>query len=494
MRGSPSPILVLTVILFSLLLSYPSASASAQPTHGKLQHLSFTLYDYAYVVLTKNETTAYFEIPTNYSDGTLNQTVYVVAYGGDVALVGNDSNITAQIKVFNGSYGFVVIKIKQTFLNLTGVVLEISSNPKAFADVENKVPQGIREKYVKKPADIIKQKVVPDFIKWLRERGYSVSNVSKAFLAVQAAIFIYLSGYIHYNASALPRTLADIVNKHQGDCDDMSRVLMNLLWYYGIPAKMEYSYVYLPLNMTVPLEGSYMKFLNAGPHAYTLIYIPTIGWVSLDFLAGARLNNPSLVEGESLTAEVTEKQLEHAKKELSKIRYAEEVMLFKDNEIPSKLRTYNVSELTVTLHSMLLPLIKKVALEAGLNITGTATSSTMTQSSTTITETNTSTPESRTGTSSAITSETIQRTSTTGTATSSTTTYLTQETTCTTSQTGTSHTLRITSVTGTNAPEANIINEPDLLGFLLLLILFAIILARYAVKASSRAQQIHPST
>ena len=494
MRGTHLPTLMLAAILFSLLLSYPSVSTSAQPSHGKLQHLSFTLYDYAYVVLTRNRTTAYFEIPTNYSDGTLNQTVYIVAYGGDVTLVGNDSNVTAQIKVFNGSYGFVVVRIKQTFLNLTSVVLEISRNPKAFADVEDEIPQGIREKYVKKPVDIIKRKVVPDFTKWLKERGYSINNVSKAFLAVQAAIFIYLSGYIRYNASALPRTLADIVNKHQGDCDDMSRVLMNLLWYYGIPAKMEYSYVYLPLNMTMPIEGSYMRFLNAGPHAYTLMYIPTVGWVSLDFLAGARLNNPSLVEGESLTAEITEKQLEHAKKELSRIRYAEEVMLFKDSEIPSKLRTYNVSKLATTLHDMLLPLIKKVALEAGLNITSTATSSTMTQSSTTVTGTNTSTPENRTGTSSTTTLVTTQHTSTTSTTPSSTATYSTQETTCTTSRTSTPHSTRTTSTTNTSTPKVNIINEPDFLGFLLLLILLVIILARYAVKASSGTQQVHPST
>ncbi len=489
MRGSYLPILMLAAILFSLLLSYPSVSTSAQPSHGKLQHLSFTLYDYAYVVLTKNRTTAYFEIPANYSDGTLNQTVYIVAYGGNVTLIGNDSNITVQIKVFNESYGFVVVKIKQTFLNLTDVVLEISHNPKAFANVENEIPQSIREKYVRKPVDIIKQKVVPDFTKWLKERGYSISNVSKAFLAVQAAIFIYLSGYIHYNASALPRTLADIVSKHQGDCDDMSRVLMNLLWYYGIPAKMEYSYVYLPLNITMPIEGSYMRFLNAGPHAYTLMYIPTVGWVSLDFLAGARLNNPSLVEGESLTAEVTEKQLEHTKKELSKIRYAEEVMLFKDNKIPSKLRTHNISKLATTLHSMLLLLIKKVALEAGLNVTSTVTSSTMTQSSTTVTRINTSTPENRTGTSPTTTLETTQRASTTSTIVSNTTTYSTQETTYTTSQTSTSHNTRITSATKTNTTGGvNIVNEPDLLGFLLLLILLIIILARYAVKASSGTQ------
>ncbi len=486
MRGEHLSALMLAVILLSISsisLSYSSVSTSAQPSHGKLQHLDFTLYDYAYVVLTKNETTAYFEMPSNYSDGTLNQTVYIVAYGGNVTLVGNDSNVTAQIKVFNGSYGFVVVKIKQTFLNLTSIVLEISRNPKAFAGVENEVPQDIRKKYVKKPVDIIKQKVVPDFTKWLKERGYNINNVSKAFLAVQAAIFIYLSGYIHYNASALPRTLADIVNKHQGDCDDMSRVLMNLLWYYGIPAKMEYSYVYLPLNMTMPIEGSYMRFLNAGPHAYTLMYIPTIGWVSLDFLAGARLNNPSLVEGESLTAEVTQKQLEHAKKALSKIRYAEEVMLFKDNEIPSKLRTYNVNKLTTILHGMLLPLIKKVTLETGLSITSTTTQNTATQSSTTTTSMNT--PENHTGTNSTTTPGTTQRTSTTSTTISSTTTYSTQETARTASQTSTSHSTRTTSAIRTNAPEANIMNEPDLLGFLLLLTLLVIILARYTIKSSS---------
>jgi len=361
--------LMLVLVMLSFILNYSCQGIYASPrgTYGRLQRLSFTLYDYAYVVLARNKTTAYFEIPTNYSDGTLNQTVYITAYGGNVTLSGKDNNVTARIAVFNGSYGFVVVKIKQSFLNLTDFILRITNNPTALKGVESRIPSGIEKRYVRRPASIVKQKVVPDFVEWLRERGYSVKNVSKVFLAIQAAIFIYLSGYIHYNASALPRTLADVVNRHQGDCDDMSRVLMNLLWYYGIPAKMEYSYVYLPLNITMPVEGSYVRFVNAGPHAYTLIYVPTVGWVSLDFLAGARLNNPSLVEGESLTAEVTEKQLKHIKKELSKFRYAEEVMLFKDNEVPHGLRSLNVSRLTSVLHNMLIPLILKVRANAGLN-------------------------------------------------------------------------------------------------------------------------------
>jgi len=493
LRGLCIPTLMLVAILFSLLFSYPSVSISAQLNHGKLQHFSFTLYDYAYVISAKNETTAYFEIPTNYSDGTLNQTVYITAYGGNVTLIGNDSNVTAQIKVFNGSYGFVVVKIKQRFLNLTNVVLEISGNPKAFMDVEDKVPQNIKEKYVKKPAEIIKQEVVPDFTEWLRERGYSVNNVSKAFLAVQAAVFIYLSGYIQYNASALPRTLADIVNKHQGDCDDMSRVLMNLLWYYGIPAKMEYGYVYLPLNMTMPIEGSYMRFLNAGPHAYTLMYVPTVGWVSLDFLAGALLNNPSLVEGESLIAKVTKTQLEHAKKELSKIRYAEEVMLFKDKEIPPNLRTYNVSKLITALHHMLLPLIRRVELEAGVNTTSTtATRSTTTARSSTTTV---NTTETSTKTNTTTTVETTQQTPRTSTLSNTTTlTHVTQERTSTMTQVNTSGSHTITSNTVTSATiaktntsttRASIMSEPDFLGFLLLLALLIIILARYAIKSRS---------
>ncbi len=456
---------VLTAITLSLLLSYSFIDTVAQPNYGRPQHLSFTLYDYAYVVLTRNVSTAYFEIPANYSDGTLNQTVYIVAYGGNVSLVGNGNNVTAQVKVFNGSFGFIVIRIKQTFLNLTNIVLEISRNPKMFADLEDRFPPNIKEKYVRKPADIIRQKVVPDFTKWLKERGYTINNVSKAFLAVQAAVFIYLSGYIRYNASALPRTLADIVNKHQGDCDDMSRILMNLLWYYGIPAKMEHSYVYLPLNITMPVEGSYMRFLNAGPHAYTLMYIPTIGWISLDFLAGARLNNPSLVEEESLTAEITEKQLEHARKELSKIKYAEEVMLFRDSEVPPRLKTYNITKLATTLHGMLFPLIEKVTLEAGLNMASTTTTSV-----TKITNTTTLTQQ---------------------TLTTSTTTHSAQEITNTTFW---SSTISSISATQTVTPKTNVLRKPDFLGFLLLLTLLVLILARYAIKVRSGTQQVHSST
>ncbi len=486
MRNPCLAALMLVLVLFSFMFSYSyqDTYASSRRAYGKLQELSFTLYDYAYIVLARNKTTAYFEIPANYSDGTLNQTVYIVAYGGNVTLVGKGDNVTARITIFNGSYGFIVVKIRQSFLNLTDFVLRISSDPTALKGIESGIPPNIKERYIRKPAYIIRQKVVPDFVKWLEERGYDVRNVSKVFLAIQAAVFTYLSGYIHYNASALPRTLADIVNKHQGDCDDMSRVLMNLLWYYGIPAKMEYSYVYLPLNITMPIEGSYMRFINAGPHAYTLMYVPTVGWVSLDFLAGARLNNPSLVEGESLTAEVTEKQLRHIKEELSKFRYAEEVMLFKDNEVPRGLRNLNVSELTKTLHDMLIPLILKTRSKAGLSQASSPppTNSSVTPHENASTTTRCSRTETITTTE---TTYTTHATHTVNTATPNTTTSEARPREKTTATEPITH-QNATSITPAkaNTRQKHTLG-PDLAGFALLLALLLAVLARYVIKLRS---------
>ncbi len=389
MRRESTVFCCATLILITLIASAPFMALSHQLTEGVssqsvsttnssittnsslTERYTFTLYDYAYVVYSKNKTTAYFDIPINYSDGTLNQKAYIVMYGGTTYLVGKGGNVSAKMKVYNGSQGYVVVRVEQVVRNLTPIILKIVNSPRIFMNYT--APKNVVKKYVRKPARIVVSKVVPAYEKWVNtilESKYnlSVRNVSKAFIAVSAAVFIYLSGYIHYNASAMPRTLNETILKHQGDCDDMSRVLINLLWYYGIPAKIVYGYVYLPpLNLTMSLMGSYMRFVNAGPHAFIMAYIPPIGWMSVDFLAGSLLSNPVVIQGVNLKGSVTKKDIKQIKKSLSQIRYAEEVYLYEDHIIPAYLNTTNKTLLLKILHRLLNPLIRLVV--EGMNVT-----------------------------------------------------------------------------------------------------------------------------
>ncbi len=327
---------------------------------------TFTYFDYAYITYvngsSSSNTTAYFDIPTNYSDGALNQTVHIIAYGGNVSVGGGKNNASVSIELFNGSQGFVVAKVVESFLNDTAILTYIARHPTAFKFTSTNIPAAIRRKYVRRPAEVVVKYVVPAFRKWLSKllsnSSIELGNVSKAFIAVLAAYFIYISGYIRYSASAMPRTLNETVIKRVGDCDDMSRVLTNLLWYYGIPAKIDYGYVYIPsFNVTVTLERSAIRFLNNGPHAFVTAYIPGLKWVSLDFLAGSLLNNPFLIQYASTKAVVTRKDIQKIRKELSQFKYAEEVQVYEDHLVPAFLNTTSVNELLKVLHEEALPVI-----------------------------------------------------------------------------------------------------------------------------------------
>ncbi len=350
----------------------PCARANSWPS-------TFYYFDYAYVVASYNETSGWFDIPINYSDGTLNQTVLVTALGGE-ARVSNDSRIT--INIYNGSNGYVILKIHQSIKNTTDAVITMLSDPEAFNYSDQDIPPDIREKYVNTPAKIVVDVVKTDFEEWLSKEGISVNEVSKAYLAAKAAFFIYSTGYITYSPAAMPRSLEEVVNEKKGDCDDMSRILVNLLWSYGIPAKIEQGYVYLPYNQTIEFEGSYLTFINAGPHGYVLTYVPGIGWVSLDFLAGARIFLPVLVIGETTQANISSQDINEIRKELSKIRYAEIIMTYDEDNLPDYiLEAMNSGTIQETLHSMIEKNIRKIMVNLSIeqpNTTVTSTTSTTT--------------------------------------------------------------------------------------------------------------------
>ncbi|OYT47773.1 MAG: hypothetical protein B6U85_04420 [Desulfurococcales archaeon ex4484_42] len=323
--------LILSITILLILQAMGNA-VNAVNTYGQMIEYTLYLIDYGYIVVATDEI-AYFEMPLNYSDGTLNQTVIIVNIGGNSYINRSGNDVIISLKMYNLTDAFMVAKIHAKMINFTEVLTEIMNNPDMFKNAYV-IPSDILREFVKTPVKIVDDIVVKDFERWFKERtGRNVSTVSKAYLALSAAYFIYKSGYIKYSPSALPRTIEDIINSRSGDCDDMSRVLMNLLWHYGIPAKIEYGYVYLPLYLPVPVENSIMYFKNAGPHGYVVAYIPPLGWVSLDLLAGARLIYPVVVTGYDTTPDVSVEGIEEAKR-FNKVNiYSELIELIDVNEL-----------------------------------------------------------------------------------------------------------------------------------------------------------------
>ena len=328
--GKTKLLSLITLVL--LLASIPTLAGNSY----SINEVTLYLLDYAFMIKINN-TKAAFEMPINYSDGNYNQTVYIVKVGGNAYINKSGSNYYVDINMNNLTDAFFIAKIVIRYRNVTSFISKVLQNHAAYSGTYV-IPSNILTKYVKKPVKIIKEKVVPDYIKWLRNTyGESVKDISKAFIAVTAAQFIYRSGYIRYSPSPYPRTVEEIVTKHEGDCDDMSRVLMNLLWYFGIPARIEYGYVYLPLDMPVPVGNSLMYFKDAGPHGYVIAYIPPLGWVSLDFLANARLSYLVVVTGHDSTPDVSKKAVKEAEEFNIVNVYTELIQLFGSKDL-SKLK------------------------------------------------------------------------------------------------------------------------------------------------------------
>ena len=366
MRQSSRILLVLTVFaLLTVHIYLPNASSHLSGysvSYGSRVTASYYYFDYLYTVSTLSERREAFDTPINYSDGTLNQSVRYLKLGGN--LVHTDAGLIYDS--FNGSYSYVVAIVNQSWINYTSDVLAMLKDPKAFPYADSEIPNYVRQNYIGKPADIVVNVVKKDFEEWLNSFfGLTPANLSKASLAARAAYFIYRSGYITYNASAVPRPLNYVVTHHTGDCDDMSRVLLNLLWAYGIPGKIEYSLVYLRNFSMTSLQsfGSSVKFVNTGPHAYVATYVPQLGWVSLDLLAGARLYFPSIILGSNEEAIVTQEESQEARESLLKERFAEEVMIYDMKNTPENLLkalNTNTTALTNELYTLAKPLITSV--------------------------------------------------------------------------------------------------------------------------------------
>jgi hypothetical protein len=288
--------------------------------------------------------------------------------GGQARIERDNDTIKVSVSIYNGSSAYIFVKVHLRYkANMSEVLNYITSNPLVYREIEDNIPQEIIKDYVKTPHELVENVVKPDFESWLRSKGYVASNVSKAFIAASASVFIY-GYYIKYNASAMPRTLEDVILNKTGDCDDMTRVLMNLLWSYGIPARMEYGYVFMNLdNYVMPIGKSYMIFNDAGPHGWLTVYLNPIGWLSLDLLAGARLTNPAIITGFTGIGNVSRESIEKAEEFYNQVRYAEYVTLVDEEEAVQEGLPFNlIKTLNDTAYQAMIPYIVEIAEKSGI--------------------------------------------------------------------------------------------------------------------------------
>ena len=228
------------------------------------------------------------DIPINLSLGSIKQESHVV-------IGANESNGKLRISPSTRNLlTYLITYVKVCYPDHTwalGQILSLTREPTLYGSYS--VPHDLISKYVGKAEPIIYDVVRKDFIEFLSGRSYSINNLSKAGLATYAATFIYLY-YIKYTPSAIPHNVTETIKTGRGDCDDMSRVLTELLWSYGIPALIGEGYVVLKVKK--PLVSRYglvtRDLTNLGPHAFVIAYLPGIGWSSIDLLASSLLFYP----------------------------------------------------------------------------------------------------------------------------------------------------------------------------------------------------------
>jgi len=264
--------------------------------------ITFYFFNIVYIANATINDTLYLEYPINVSiEGFVTQKVSLAYYRG-VNIV-NGSVASFEVSPGSQFFGYVVYRVDLCYVNSSSLISEALR-----VNVNTTVPEELK-KFVKEPSPIISP-VRQDFEYWLNKHSGELSSsfgqITLDQLAVLSAFFMV--DYIKYDASPLPRTLREVVESRRGDCDDISRVLMNLLWSYGLPAKIIYGYLVVPnFNFTTSIGNFTYVFINGGPHAFTAAYLPALrSWVSLDMLAGSYIFYPFIVDGVSLESDVNE--------------------------------------------------------------------------------------------------------------------------------------------------------------------------------------------
>ncbi|MEM4691654.1 MAG: transglutaminase family protein [Desulfurococcaceae archaeon] len=260
---------------------------------------------------SKINTTLALETPGNITFYDINQTSKPLIYRN--VFFNHTTNLFEFNVTINSSfYGYHVLEIKVCYPNIEAmysIVADALVSPKT-GSTSGDIPEEIKNEYLKEPYRRVVEIVGSNYTDWfMRTYKYNVTEASKLGIAVTAAYFVY-GVFFEYDASGLPRTMDQVINERKGDCDDLSRILVELLNYYEIPATIAYGYVYLPLsdfeNYSITIRNFTYIFRYNGPHAFTLAYIPGYGWISLDLLAGSLLTYDFVFEGFSSVTYVNE--------------------------------------------------------------------------------------------------------------------------------------------------------------------------------------------
>ncbi len=297
LQRTTASLMLIIVVLFSIC---STAIHGVENTVYAEQVVSVTyfLYDAVKILYVDNRSgnvsgKAYLETAINYSDSNYRQEV-IVWSSANTSRELVDNTTAHSVKVSNGTTAFVQLLVKVYARVITSSEVKKANPSKSELEVYKNLT------YLSRHEKELAEKVVKDFEEWLRNRNINISTLTLGELTYYASLFVY-KYYIKYSASALPRSLDEVIEKREGDCDDMSRVLSLILRYYGIPTMIEYAYIYVEgYRFGVTIGKSYIVFENNGPHAYTLAYLgKDIGWVPLD-LIGITRDDPITYSSRSL--------------------------------------------------------------------------------------------------------------------------------------------------------------------------------------------------
>ncbi|MGB9827683.1 MAG: transglutaminase-like domain-containing protein [Thermosphaera sp.] len=310
------PRLLLLILMLAMVLATP-LQADAPSVSVPVECRSFYFLNAIWITYSNITETLLLESPVNFTLGSfINQTV-VPVYSVNVNYNETSGTYAFNVTAGEGFYGYLVNKVEvctpKSAWNKQLITMALA-NVSYAPYPETGFPSDIVEKYVHPPHELVVNVVVPGFEEWFNETyGVGTARASYLGLAVSAAYFIYLE-FITYNASATPNSIEEVIQTRQGDCDDMSRILVELLSYYGIPSTIAYGYVYIPdarfERFEMPVENVTYIFRYNGPHAFVLTYIPGYEWISVDLLAGSIWYYPFLFEGESVETTVNESDVE----------------------------------------------------------------------------------------------------------------------------------------------------------------------------------------
>ncbi len=311
----------LVALALLVVLSIPLAtlavhsSPSSVPSGSGSECIELYFLNSIKVFNTSFNGVLYLETPQNISfGGGLVQKVYIVMIRN---LVFNESSHYTQFSLKKGEkfFGYFVARVELCGINMTKLnELETLAlaNPYGYPRLNASIPKDVK-KFLGEPPEIVVKVAKPAFEKWFdKVVGGSPSNFSKLVIALYAAQFV--KQWIKYVVSPYPRPLKVIVEKRIGDCDDMSRLLIALLWSYGIPAVLVEGYVVIwGFEYRVPVENTLYVFHNSGPHAFVLAYAPGYGWIPIDFLAGSLTTHPFVFEGYTTQIRVNKTAVEEFK-------------------------------------------------------------------------------------------------------------------------------------------------------------------------------------